>query len=291
MEMLIFAPHWGSNDLAPQVFIERVVRAGFDGIEMSLPLDVQARDEWRHRIAGAGLKLIAQQWETAMHPGFDAHREALSRYLSNACAAKPLFVNSHTGRDFYTREQNLALIALAAEIGAAHGVRIVHEIHRSRFSGHPMLLMPYLRELQGLELTADLSHWCCACESLLEDQQHNLVATLPRVRHIHARVGYAQGAQVSDFRAPEWRTELARHLAWWDHIVALRYADNAPTFTMTPEFGPAPYTQALPYGGALLSDPWELNVAMLALLRQRYGRRWHGQSPGVVHELPHSLHQ
>jgi hypothetical protein len=42
--------------------------------------------------------------------------------------------------------------------------------------------------------------------------------------------------------------------------------------TLTPEFGPAPYTAALPYSGELVSDAWELNVAMAALLRERYGR-------------------
>jgi hypothetical protein len=47
----IFAAHWGNNELAPDVFIERVKQAGFDGIEMSLPLDVAERDEWTTRIA------------------------------------------------------------------------------------------------------------------------------------------------------------------------------------------------------------------------------------------------
>ncbi len=272
MQILIFAPHWGSNALAPEVFIERVAAAGFDGIEMSLPLDAALRDDWVARIAGAGLQLIAQQWETVFHPAFEEHRAALARYLENACAARPLFVNSHTGRDFYTREQNLALLALAAEVGAAHGVPVLHEIHRSRFSGHPMLLLPYLRELPDLALTADLSHWCCACESLLEDQPDTLAETIPRVAHIHARVGHAQGPQVSDFRAPEWADALAAHLGWWDRIVARRKADGADRMTITPEFGPPPYTQALPYSGALLSDAWELNVAMLDLLRARYGR-------------------
>ncbi|MES2316349.1 MAG: sugar phosphate isomerase/epimerase [Pseudomonadota bacterium] len=271
MQILIFAPHWGSNDLAPEVFIERVQSAGFDGIEMSLPLEPDARDRWCELIAGAGLKLIAQQWETVFHPAFDEHHAALARYLENACAARPLFVNSHTGKDFYKREQNLALIALADSIAAAHGVRIVHEIHRSRFSGHPMLLLPYLAQLPGLELTADLSHWCCACESLLEDQPQTLAATIPHVRHIHARVGHAQGPQAGDFRAPEHAAALAAHLGWWDRIVAQRKAAGAASITLTPEFGPAPYTQALPYSGAPVSDAWEMNVAMLALLRQRYG--------------------
>ncbi|NHZ66858.1 sugar phosphate isomerase/epimerase family protein [Massilia genomosp. 1] len=271
MDIRIFAPHWGSNELAPAVFIGRVKAAGFDGIEMSLPLDAAARDDWSARIADAGLLLIAQQWETAFHAGFDAHREALATYLVNACGARPLLVNTHTGKDFYTHEQNLELIALTQAIAREHGVPIVHEIHRSRFSGHPMLLLPYLRELPGLELTADLSHWCCACESLLEDQPDALAATLPHVRHIHARVGHAQGPQVSDFRDPRFAAELARHLQWWDSIVALRRAAGAALTTLTPEFGPAPYTQSMPFSGEPLSDAWDQNVAMLRLLRERYG--------------------
>jgi sugar phosphate isomerase/epimerase len=272
MQVLIFAPHWGSNELAPAQFIERVVAAGFDGIEMSLPLERAQREDWTTRIAGAGLGLIAQQWETAFHPRYEAHCEALALYLDNACAARPLFVNSHTGKDYYTAEQNRALIALAGDVSRTHGVPVVHEIHRSRFSGHPALLLPLLRELPALELTADLSHWCCACESLLEDQPQTLDQTLPRVRHIHARVGHAQGPQVGDFRAPEAQAALQQHLQWWDRIVALRKAAGAAHITLTPEFGPAPYTQSLPYTGAPVSNAWELNVAMLMLLRQRYGR-------------------
>jgi sugar phosphate isomerase/epimerase len=270
MQVLVFAPHWGSNDLAPQDFIDKVVAAGFDGIEMSLPLDAAQREDWTARIRGAGLQLIAQQWETVFHPAFGEHREALARYIGNACAARPLFVNSHTGKDFYTREQNLELIALADEIGARHGVPVRHEIHRSRFSGHPALLLPYLAERPALELTADLSHWCCACESLLEDQPETLDATLTHVRHVHARVGHPQGPQVGDYRAPESLGALNAHLRWWDRVVALRRAAGAASLTFTPEFGPVPYTPTLPYSGAEVSNAWELNVAMLALLRERY---------------------
>lgn len=270
MEILIFAPHWGSNDLAPQVFIERVLAAGFDGIEMSLPLDAALRDEWTGRIRAAGLGLIAQQWETVFHSDFEQHRDALATLLDNACAARPLLVNSHTGKDFYSVAQNRELIALARDISERHGVPILHEIHRSRFSGHPMLLLPYLEHEPDLQLTADLSHWCCACESLLEDQPQTLAATLPHVRHIHARVGHPQGPQVADFRAPEAQAALQQHLAWWDQIIALRRAAGATQITLTPEFGPQPYTQALPYTQQPVSDAWQLNVAMLGVLRQRY---------------------
>jgi sugar phosphate isomerase/epimerase len=266
----IFAPHWGSNDLPAAVFIDKVKAAGFDGIEMSLPLQQAEREDWVRRCADAGLLLIVAQWETVFATSFAAHKTALSELLHNACAAQPVLVNSHTGKDFYTPQQNEELLDLADAIGAQYGVPVLHEIHRSRFSGHPMLLLPYLERRPHLQLTADLSHWCVACESLLDDQPHTLAHTLPRVRHIHARVGHAQGPQVADFRAPQAAGELAAHLAWWDRIIALRRAAGAASVSLTPEFGPAPYTYQLPYTGQLVSDAWEMNVAMLQLLRQRY---------------------
>lgn len=270
MRIQIFAPQWGNNELPAKVFIDKVLEAGFDGIEMSLPLDAALREEWTGRIADAGLALIAAQWETVFHSDFAQHRAALAELLENACLARPVLVNTHTGKDYYTPAQNAELIDLAAAISARHGVPIVHEIHRSRFSGHPMLLMPYLDRYPDLPLTADLSHWCCACESLLEDQPETLAKTLPNVRHIHARVGHAQGPQVADFRAPESQAALEAHLSWWDEVIRLRRAAGASHMTLTPEFGPVPYTQTLPYTQKEVSNAWELNVAMLQLLRQRY---------------------
>ncbi|RHZ39547.1 hypothetical protein DYB31_004177 [Aphanomyces astaci] len=232
----VFAPHWGSAHLSPDDFIARVTSAGFDGIEMSLPVDAQERDGWTRRIRDAGLDLIAQQWETAMVPNFHEHKAALEVYLRNAAAASPLFINTHTGKDFYSFEQNSQLLELSEQIAQDTGVRIVHEIHRSRFSGHPMLVLPYLDSFPDLELNADLSHWCVACESLLDDQSELLQNVIfPRVRHIHARVGHAEGPQVTDFRAPEHADAYAAHLSWWDTIVKARN-----TTTITPEFGPAP---------------------------------------------------
>jgi sugar phosphate isomerase/epimerase len=173
MQIQIFAAHWGNNELEPQVFIDRVKAAGFDGIEMSLPLDVAAARRLdaphRRRRPGPDRGAVGDR----VPPDFDA-QAALAELLHNACAAKPLHINSHTGKDFFTPEQNRELLDLAADISRQHGVPIYHEIHRSRFSGHPMLLLPYLQQMPDLQLTADLSHWCCACESLLEDQPETL---------------------------------------------------------------------------------------------------------------------
>jgi sugar phosphate isomerase/epimerase len=271
-ELLVFAPQWGSDHLRRDSFINRVLDAGFDGIEMSLPLEGKDRQLWTDAISDAGLQLIAQQWETTMHSDFKEHKAALDRYLRNACDANPLFVNTHTGKDFYSFEQNSELLDLTAIISVEKGIPIVHEIHRSRFSGHPLLLLPYLKERPHLLLNADLSHWCCACESLLKDQYIMLQNDVfSQVAHIHARVGHSQGPQVNDFRAPENEAALNEHLRWWDAIVNEQRAAGKPYVTITPEFGPTPYTSTLPYTNQNISDPWELNVAMLQLLRERYG--------------------
>ncbi|OQR86698.1 xylose isomerase [Achlya hypogyna] len=269
-QLRIFAPHWGSAHLSRDVFLQKAVDAGFDGVEMSLPLELAERRRWTDAISAAGLELVAQQWETVLTSDFDEHKKTLRTLLENAVAAAPRFVNTHTGKDWYSFEQNSALIKLADEIATASGVPIVHEIHRSRFSGHPTLLLPYLAAFPNLPLNADLSHWCVGCESLLHDQKHVLAKVFPHVTHIHARVGHAQGPQVSDFRAPEQAEALDAHLQWWDAIISGQQADGRHAITITPEFGPSPYTPTLPYTGVPVADAWELNVAMLNLLRDRY---------------------
>lgn len=266
----IFAPLWGSNELAPEVFIQRALDGGFDGVEISLPDDDKQSQHWLDLLKQANLPWIGQQWQTVFAKNFAEHKALLQATLEQVCAAQPLKVNSHTGKDFYSMAQNLELIDLAEAIAVRHGVSLVHEIHRSRFTAHPLLLRPYLEQRPGLRLNADLSHWCCVCESLLEDQEEMLEQVFPYVSHIHARVGYQQGPQVNDFRAPEHEQALQRHLSWWRRILELQIQAGADLLTITPEFGPAPYTQSLPYTQAVVQDPWQLNLAMLTLLRQHF---------------------
>ena len=49
-------------------------------------------------------------------------------------------------------------------------------------------------------------------ESGLEDQAENLELAIAHADYIHARVGYAEGPQIPDPRAPEWQHAVERHL-------------------------------------------------------------------------------
>jgi hypothetical protein len=106
-------------------------------------------------------------------------------------------------------------------------------------------------------------------ESFLEDQPETVDLALQRTEHIHARIGYAEGPQVNDPRAPDWDYAVKQHFAWWDKV-AERKKKNGETMTFLTEFGPPLYMQTLPHTLQPVSDQWAINVHMLQLLRKRY---------------------
>ena len=114
-----------------------------------------------------------------------------------------------------------------------------------------------------------MSHWVCVAESLLEDQPEAMQLACDRTEHIHARVGYPEGPQVSDPFLPEWKQALEAHLVWWDRVAKRRINDNK-TVIITPEFGSYPYMVHLPKTNEPIADQWSINVKMMNLLKKRY---------------------
>jgi hypothetical protein len=96
---------------------------------------------------------------------------------------------------------------------------------------------------------------------------------LSRTGHIHARIGHAEGPQVNDPRAPEWKDALNAHLTWWDAIVANKLKHGETLITFLTEFGPPAYLPTLPYTQQPVANQWEINVHMMQLLRARYANK------------------
>jgi len=270
MKTLFFAPRWGHAGEPWDQFCQRVVDQGYDGVETSLPYGNQTEAEAIVReIQGHGLSWIGQHWEVRATEPDQHEAEFLSR-LEFLFDFEPLFVNSQTGKDWYTFEQNARLIRQATELGKRWRISLFHETHRGKALFHPQISRHFLEADPEFRLTADFSHWCCASESLLEDQGPALDLAISRSAHIHARVGFPEGPQVPDFRSPEWKTALDRHLGWWDQIRTLHQAQAAKSLTVTCEFGPFPYLVAQPFGGPNLADQDDLNRGLMELLRKRW---------------------
>jgi len=269
MQIRFFCPYWGQRHIDIEGFARQVKDAGFDGVEMDFPLDEAARDRTAAVLRDHDLALVAQHHETH-HSDWQAHKEAYERCLRNLAATQPLFINAHTGKDYFTFEQNAALIELASAVADETGVRILHETHRGRFSFAAHVTRHYLEAIENLTLTLDLSHWCNVAESLLEDQAQTVALALSRTGYVHTRVGFAEGPQITDPRAPEWHGTVACHLQWWDRILDYARQRGDDVFPMAPEFGPFPYLQHLPFTQMPLVNQWDINCYMKDLLAERY---------------------
>lgn len=269
MNMLFFCPRWGSEHLSWDAFCRQVKEVGYDGVEAAIPFDEAEKAEIKKALEQENLLLIGQYYQS-FEKDFSVNIENYERHLRNIAGMRPVKIDAQTGKDYFSPQQNDDLFVLAQQIQLETGISICHETHRNKalFAAHATAA--YLKTNPALHITADFSHWCCVAESLLEDQQEAVSIACERARHIHARVGYAEGPQVNDPRAAEWANEVEAHLQWWDVIVQHRKNAGDKQFTITPEFGPAPYMPATPHTQQPLANQWEVNVHMMQLLRNRY---------------------
>ena len=265
-ELLFMATNWGFEGTADE-FCAKAKKEGYNGIEIWVPGDEKGRMEIVAATQKHGLALGLLGGGGSKDP--QKHLAEFKEGLSAGAALKPVYINCHSGKDYFTYEQNKLFIDFTTELSNKTGIPIYHETHRGRalFAGH--ITRNFIEKNPSLKLTLDISHWCAVHESLLWDQAEMVDLALSRTHHIHARVGHAEGPQVSDPRAPEWQDAVKAHLDWWDKVVE-RKKKNGERMTILTEFGPPDYMWTLPYTRQPLSDQWAINVHMMNILRKRY---------------------
>ena len=259
--------YWGQENTTADVFLQKVLAEGYDGVEINMPesgIFIDAfQEELEHiRRTHKDFIFIAQQVLPLQQEPVEAYIQRMTSRLEALAALQPNFINSHTGKDYFSFDDNCRAIEAAEKVAQRSGIRILHETHRGRFAFHTASLLPYLHRFPQLRLTADFSHWCTVSESLLSDQQGLLNQIIPFVYHLHARVGSAQAPQVNDPFAPEWQEHMETFMGWWKQIIDTRIRANESMFTICPEFGPAPYMPVMPFTQSPLSDQWMNNVKM-----------------------------
>jgi sugar phosphate isomerase/epimerase len=266
MNLLFTKADWEVSDLSVAAFVDLVASAGYDGTEIYLPLRSDRTQDIRALHDAAGLKIISHIATEGATPA--EHLQSLENHYLRAVELNPLFINCHTGKDHFPFADSMRIFETAENLAAEHGVPIRHETHRGRALFSATATREFLRHLPELRLTADFSHWVCVHESDLSDQPDALAAAMRAAGHIHARVGFDEGPQVSDPRNPAHAPWLERFTGWWKQILELRRAEGHAYFTITPEFGPTPY---MPLNGASadpVGDAWEINLWMHLHLRE-----------------------
>ena len=267
-ELLIFATNWGFNGSWDD-FCSRIKKDGYDGAEAWYPAEEKARKEFLEAFQKYQLKfgLLFGAADT----DYQKHLQQFKSTLEAAASLKPVYINCHSGRDHFSFDQNKAFIDFTTELNAKTKVPIYHETHRGRILYSAPISRQFMEKHSSLRLTLDISHWCNVHESLLNDQLETVKLAISRTDHIHTRVGHAEGPQVNDPRAPEWKDAVNAHFGWWDQVVEQKRKDGK-LLTMLTEFGPVDYLPALPYTRQPVADQWEINKYMLDTLRTRYAK-------------------
>ena len=275
MQVKYCCTYWGSENDTPSVFVDKVLSAGYEGIEIFLPsLESSFSKMFLEKIedavnANSDFVFVAQHIVAAQNISVDEYIDNVKANLLDLAALEPSFINAHTGKDYFSFDDNCRVIEAALNISNKTGVRILHETHRGRFSFHAPSLIPYLKKFPEMELVADFSHFCTVSESMLEDQEEMIQQIIPHISHIHARIGFEQGPQVNDPFAPEWQNHFEQYEKWWQSIIDYKKEKGATLMSITPEFGPAPYMPSMPYTKVPLANQWEINYEMMHQLRER----------------------
>jgi len=273
MMIKYLCPHWGQEQLPPPAFLSKVIRAGYDGIEIN-PCGLLQKQDWIAAIkavkeAHPDFFIVAQMvLEDRFHNPSHFLKEMLLQ-LEVLLKFEPNFINSHTGKDYFSFKDNGNLIKAAENFSIQHQVKIFHETHRGRFAFAAHIMPAYLKKYPEMGLVADYSHWCAVSESMLTHQSKTLLKVLPHVEHIHARVGWEHGPQIADPFSRNAKPYLNIFLNWWRNILRFRKECGAKVSTICLEAGPMPYMPQLS-NGQPLANQWQVNKKMLNYLRNDF---------------------
>jgi hypothetical protein len=249
MKLIIFRHLWGVTG-AWEDLLPGFKRAGYRGIESALPSPKECK-RFRSVLQRHRLEFIPQIFSRGKTVA--DHLESLREQIAAAKTFAPRFINAHSGEDVFTDDESIRFFEGALRLEAESVVSIAHETHRGRILFNPWITSRLLTRFPHLKLCCDFSHWVCVCERLINDQVGIIRQCAEHCLHLHARVGYEQGPQVSDPRAPEYQRHLQAHEAWWRLVWRAQERRGARVSTLTPEFGPPPYQHTLPFTGLPVS--------------------------------------
>jgi len=256
MKLILVRHLWGvDHTRGLDQYLPHWRQVGYQAIEAPLHLAPDPPALLR-LLQQSGWRWIPQVFSRDFLPGGTVreHLDSLRRQIEGCLDYRPWFFNVHSGSDAWSLNEAEEFYGATIELEQRLGIVLAHETHRSRCFGNPWFTRAVLESHPQLRLTCDFSHWVCVAERLLDDCGPIIELAARHAMHLHARVGHEQGPQVPDPRAPEWTRHVEAHERWWDIVWAAQRQAGFDETTLTPEFGPPPYLQALPYTGAPVAD-------------------------------------
>lgn len=269
LELKILCPQWGQEHLDTEAFFANVKAAGYDGVDTWVPESQKKRNEFTRLLSDYKLAIVSHQHQ-AKGNTITEFCKSFEYYLELSLETNPILINSHSGKDCFTLDDQLRILDTAENFSVKNNIKIAHETHRGRMGFGPVNARELFRARLNMKITADFSHWVCVTESYLQDFKSELDEAIKRTEHIHARVGFTQGPQIPDPRSLFWEKEVEFFLQIWKRILVYQKSIGNKLFTITPEFGPPPYMWTNLNDNSPIISQWEINLYMKSLLKEKF---------------------
>ncbi|KAL3147221.1 hypothetical protein ABBQ32_002717 [Trebouxia sp. C0010 RCD-2024] len=261
----LFRSLWGleSKTQSWAGLFARIKSQGFDGVEASL-----ADIGWYHDRGQSFLRHLRSShlsYILGLYTDWDDYEGSPTRHTHAQHAAQlqdqlgcaltlkspaPIHINIHGGSDRLSVGTAASFFRDASALLNHLGIpssRVSFETHRGRCLYSPWPTSLYLQQCPNLNLTLDMSHWVLVTESLLdskEDKKWLQNEVIPRVRHVHARIGSPQQSQLPYFSLSKCTEDKG---ALYYETCRLRFEEiwklcrRQGCVTFTVEYGPPPY--------------------------------------------------
>jgi hypothetical protein len=255
MELKIFKNLWGVPRIGEELFAGYAL-TGYHGIEF------KSLSAAGHKNFGEWLKKYKLDFIAQVHTegiSVEDHLQSFESLINTALTFQPILINSQSGCDYWSFSDKCRFLEKALRLEEKYRIQIAHETHRSRITYNPWDTAALIENFPTVQIGCDLSHWVNVCERLLTTESEQLEIVMRQCLHIHARTGYEQGPQVPDPRAPEYKTHLEAHEAWWIQIWQIQKSRGMQISTVCPEYGPPLYQHTQPFTNEPVADIQEIS--------------------------------
>ena len=157
-ELKILATNWGFPGTLDE-YMAKVKKEGYDGIEIWWPMEKKDQDEMFAALKKYNLEVGFLCG--ASQSNYKEHFEFFKKMIDAAAAntiQKPLYINCHSGRDYFSYDENKSFIDHTTPLAKSTGILICHETHRSRMLFAAPVASQYIEKNPELRITFDVPH-------------------------------------------------------------------------------------------------------------------------------------
>ncbi len=145
----IMGTNWGFAGSVNEL-CSKTKQAGYDGLELWWPSTENDQKELFEALAKYNLKIAFLVGSG--NPNFQSNLTEFKASVTAAVKAKPLYINCHAGKDFFSFDQNVQFINMTAALSRESGVPIYHETHRGRILFATTIAKQFIDKVPDLRL-------------------------------------------------------------------------------------------------------------------------------------------